>query len=100
MEPQLPYSRVNALIAALKALTAPTQVKEDEMLRTLQSNLGTLWCKLAHESLMWPVHGKYECAECGRRYPAFANTAGGVRPAPIVLRSRVSSHPTASFGRV
>ncbi len=42
------------------------------MINKLQSKLGTLWCSLAHQSVMWPVHGQYECRACGRRYPAFA----------------------------
>jgi hypothetical protein len=33
--------------------------------------IGTVWCRLRHESLMWPVHGYYRCRSCGRRYPAF-----------------------------
>ena len=46
------------------------------MLRQIRSEVGILWCNLAHDSLMWPVHGQYECRSCGRRYPAF----GGRRP--------------------
>jgi len=30
--------------------------------------LGALWCSLMHDSPMWPIHGHYECRECGRRY--------------------------------
>ena len=41
------------------------------MLRQIRSEVGILWCNLAHDSLMWPVHGQYECRSCGRRYPAF-----------------------------
>jgi hypothetical protein len=26
-----------------------------------------LWCTLMHDSLMWPIHGLYECRTCGRR---------------------------------
>lgn len=43
------------------------------MFRELRSTIGTVWCSLAHESLMWPVHGQYQCRTCGRRYPAFPN---------------------------
>ena len=45
------------------------------MFRELGSSIGTLWCGLMHESVMWPVHGEYECRTCGRRYPAFAGAA-------------------------
>jgi len=42
------------------------------MFKELRSRLGTIWCKFRHESLMWPVHGHYQCRTCGRYYPAFA----------------------------
>lgn len=41
------------------------------MLTKLHSNIGAIWCNLAHKSVMWPVHGQYQCRACGRRYPAF-----------------------------
>ena len=31
--------------------------------------LGDLWCEVMHSSTMWPIHGHYECAICGRRHP-------------------------------
>jgi hypothetical protein len=31
--------------------------------------LHTLWCALMHDSLMWPIHGEYQCRTCGRHYP-------------------------------
>ncbi len=27
------------------------------------------WCRLAHDRIMWPVRGFYECGICGRRFP-------------------------------
>jgi hypothetical protein len=27
--------------------------------------LGTLWCRQFHDSVMWPIHGEYECRSCG-----------------------------------
>jgi hypothetical protein len=30
--------------------------------------LGTLWCRHFHDSVMWPIHGEYECRSCGRRH--------------------------------
>jgi hypothetical protein len=33
-------------------------------------DLGAIWCGLMHDSVMWPIHGKYQCRTCGRRYPA------------------------------
>lgn len=34
-----------------------------------QHTLGFLWCSIMHRSLMWPVHGYYECRTCGRLHP-------------------------------
>jgi hypothetical protein len=32
------------------------------------NSLGTFWCKHFHASVMWPIHGQYECRSCGRRH--------------------------------
>jgi len=55
------------------------------MSKTLQSDLGTFWCSLMHDSPMWPVHGEYQCRACGRRYPAFgeAPPAGWTKTAGL-----------------
>ena len=42
------------------------------MFQLLRSRMGKIWCSLAHDSLMWPVHRHCSCRTCGRRYPAFA----------------------------
>ncbi len=31
--------------------------------------VGAMWCGLMHNGVMWPIHGQYQCAECGRHYP-------------------------------
>lgn len=49
------------------------------MLRQVGSKMGILWCNLAHDSLMWPAHGQYECRSCGRRYPAFGEPPAATR---------------------
>jgi hypothetical protein len=36
--------------------------------RTTQ-DLGALWCAFAHDAVMWPIHGQYQCRSCGRSYP-------------------------------
>jgi hypothetical protein len=48
------------------------------MFSQLPSRIDAVWCRLMHESIMWPIHSHYECRTCGRRYPAFAEapTAG------------------------
>jgi len=34
----------------------------------LANRLSELWCNLMHESPMWPIHGRYQCRDCGRIY--------------------------------
>jgi hypothetical protein len=29
--------------------------------------LADLWCTLLHDSVMWPIHGQYQCRRCGLR---------------------------------
>lgn len=31
--------------------------------------IGRLWCKKAHTRRMWPIHGRYICAQCLRQHP-------------------------------
>ncbi len=40
------------------------------------NKLGEIWCRLMHESPMWPIHGHYECRTCGRRYPVVWERSG------------------------
>ena len=35
----------------------------------LGEKIGRLWCRLMHSSLMWPIHGVYQCRTCLRRFP-------------------------------
>lgn len=30
--------------------------------------LGRLWCRLMHESVMWPIDGHYQCTDCLRQF--------------------------------
>lgn len=74
------------------------------MFSQLQSRIDTVWCRLMHESILWPIHGHYECSTCGRRYPAFAEapTAGSLERAvassalPLPIKAPAA---TASFSR-
>ena len=61
------------------------------MFRELQWDLGDIWCSLMHESVMWPVHGRYECRTCGRRYPAFAEALIAGRPEEAASASQLSA---------
>jgi hypothetical protein len=52
------------------------------MFSQFQFRMDTVWCSLMHESIMWPIHGYYECRSCGRRYAAFSEVQA--RSAPLV----------------
>ena len=32
------------------------------------NTLAVLWCSVAHDAPMWPIHGRYACRVCGREY--------------------------------
>ena len=59
--------------------------------------LGGIWCALMHASIKWPIHGRYECATCGRLYPVpWANIHGAVLAGTIARTERESEH--SQFG--
>jgi hypothetical protein len=43
--------------------------KEHEMTKASRRYIAELWCKMWHQSPMWPSHGHYQCRTCGREYP-------------------------------
>lgn len=53
-----------------------------------KNGIGALWCFLMHDSPRWPIHGRYECAVCGRQHRVSwtenePTDAVRVRPAPV-----------------
>ncbi len=60
------------------------------MFRELHSRMGAAWCRMSHGSVMWPVHGEYQCRTCGRRYPAFSETPRSYQINRAALKSAVS----------
>ncbi len=54
---------------------------------TFTERVGVVWCGLMHDTPMWPIHGQYECATCGRHY---AVPWGGAQPVRL-RRARSSS---------
>lgn len=53
--------------------------------------VSALWCSLMHGSPMWPIHGHYECRECGRRY----RVPWDPRPAAQVDAAKARALPSA-----
>ncbi len=51
------------------------------------SALAALWCSIAHDSPMWPIHGQYACRVCGIEFTvAWSNKKTGERPKRDGLR--------------
>ena len=49
------------------------------------------WCRNMHDSLMWPMHGKYTCAKCLREHPVPWET----RKPVVVMPARAAARPVA-----
>jgi hypothetical protein len=58
-----------------------------------KGEIGVLWCSVMHDSLRWPIHGRYECGVCGRQYrvPWEDESTGAARgrrsPLPSAVRA-------------
>ena len=37
-------------------------------MKTITENIGRIWCRLMHDSPMWPIYGQYRCGACLRRF--------------------------------
>ena len=48
----------------------------------LGKKLSELWCEFMHDSTMWPIHGRYQCRECGRLYKV-PWTGSDEKPGPV-----------------
>lgn len=64
------------------------------MLEKTQRELSLLWCALMHDSVTWPIHGKYQCRSCGRRYPVQWSEADQTVPGARSL-ARANSYRSA-----
>lgn len=42
--------------------------------------IATFWCKRAHGRPMWPIHGRYICAQCMRQHPVAWDIAAAGPP--------------------
>lgn len=37
-------------------------------MHSAMESLARMWCRWAHATAMWPIHGQYRCAKCLRAY--------------------------------
>jgi hypothetical protein len=52
---------------------------------------GNFWCRLMHDSPMWPIHGQYRCRTCKRQFPVPWEES--VRSAAVSLGSQLIVAP-------
>jgi hypothetical protein len=62
------------------------------MAKAARGYIAEIWCRMLHQSPMWPAHGHYQCRTCGREYPVpwelEMKRAGGPAIAPAEERVR------------
>ena len=62
---------------------------------SLFERLGIRWCRVMHDSPMWPIRGGYRCRSCGRRFHVPWASEPAAEPASIWIQPerRVARHP-------
>jgi hypothetical protein len=48
--------------------------------------LRTRWCRLMHDSPMWPIGGHYQCRSCGRTFLVPWTSESAAKPVQIWIR--------------
>jgi len=48
--------------------------------------LHTRWCRMMHDSPMWPIRGHYQCRSCGRTFQVPWARQSAAEPVPIRIR--------------
>ncbi|MBZ5570234.1 MAG: hypothetical protein LAN64_20640 [Acidobacteriia bacterium] len=61
---------------------------------SLFERLGIRWCRMMHNSPMWPMRGHYRCRTCGRNFLIAWASARAAEPVQIWIRpeQRVTRH--------
>ena len=52
----------------------------------LFERLRVRWCRMMHDSPMWPMRGLYRCRTCGRRFPVEWAGEPAAEPVRIWIR--------------
>ena len=64
----------------------------------LRDKTGTMWCRLMHDSVSWPIRGHYHCWTCLRQYEV-AWTAEPQKT-PVVTIRTTASQPLSQLQRM
>jgi len=59
---------------------------------SLFERLGAQWCRIMHDSPMWPVRGRYRCRACGRSYVVPWASELSAEPAPIRISANLAPY--------
>jgi hypothetical protein len=62
----------------------------------LFERLGAQWCRIMHDSPMWPVRGRYRCRACGRSYLVPWVSEPAAEPALIRLAANLAPYSLKS----
>jgi hypothetical protein len=64
-----------------------------KVLPNLLERLRIRWCRMMHDSPMWPIRGQYRCRSCGRSFlvpwvsePVAEPVQIWMRPEPHIVR--------------
>jgi len=64
------HGRFEREARAIAALAHPGEAGCSKMAAwSLTKTAGDVWCRIPHESPMWPIHGEYRCRRYMRRFP-------------------------------
>ena len=64
----------------------------------LMNKIGTMWCRLMHKSVSWPVHGHYRCWTCMRQYEVPWTVE--LQKTPVMTIRTAASRPLGQLQRV
>jgi hypothetical protein len=61
--------QVKCMNVPFTVTTQPASITILLNLSGMMRRMGDWWCTLMHNSVMWPIHGQYQCRRCGRSRP-------------------------------
>jgi hypothetical protein len=59
-----------------------------------------LWCRTAHTQRMWPIHGRYICAQCLRQHPVAWDRRGAAANAGRARQTNLHGLGMSVSGKV
>ena len=63
----------------------------------LTDKIESMWCRLMHDSVSWPIHGHYHCWTCMRKYEV--PWTAEPQKTPVLTMRTAASRPLSQFQR-